>query len=199
MHILKSRDQWIYLVDNFSQVTGKKNVNRKYHNDCLKIGFYLADDLFVHSLQHFLCWETLSNSGMKPSMLLSHFQAKYSGLSSKPVESSQIKYKIMCSRVKLINFFHQGPRIEQNLRDIQDAFVIAKADLLRSLQHQPQSWWQTHSQGKSNKLYKIPLSNAALACHIINQWYAVWKHNCVCGWILYHLLKSLICRVWVSP
>lgn len=104
-----SGDQWIYLVDNFTQVTEKKNVNRKYRNDSLKIGFCLAGDLFVHSPQCFLGWETLSNSDIKPSMLLSHFQAKYSGLSTEQVESSQIKYKIMVSRVKLMNFFMSGP------------------------------------------------------------------------------------------
>lgn len=50
-----SGDQWIYLVDNFTQVTEKKIVNRKYRDDSLKIGFCLAGDLFVHSLQCFLC------------------------------------------------------------------------------------------------------------------------------------------------
>lgn len=75
----------------------------------LKIEFYLAGDLFVHGLQCFLCYETLSNSGIKPPMLLSHFQTEYSGLSSKPVESSQIKYKTVFSRVKLMNFITEGP------------------------------------------------------------------------------------------
>lgn len=148
MWISMSRDQGICQVDSFTQVTEKEKVNRQYRKDCLNIGFYLAGDLFVHGLQCLLCYETISKiCGMKPSLLLS--QAKYSGLSSKPVVSSQIKYKIMFSRLKLMNFVAQYKTSKVWFRFPS---VPAKADLLRSLPHQPQSWWQTCSKGKRNKL-----------------------------------------------
>lgn len=108
--------------------------------------------IYLSTVSSAFCYETLSNGGMEPWMLLSHFQTKYSSLSSKPVELSQIKFKIVFSRVKLINSVPEGP--EQNKTSkasFQVTFLIAKTDLLRSLQHPPQSWWQTYLKGKKNK------------------------------------------------
>lgn len=56
---------------------------------CWKLDF--TWHVIVRTLQHFFCYETLSNNGMKPLTLSSPFQVKYSDLSSKPVGSSQIK------------------------------------------------------------------------------------------------------------
>lgn len=176
----------------------RKIVSRKYHSDSLKIEFYLAGDLFVHGLQCFLCYETLSNSGMKLWMLLSHFQAKYSSLSSKPVELSQIKFKIVFSRVKLINSVPEGP--EQNKASkasFKVTFLIAKADLLRSLQHQPQSWWQTYLKGKKFLAESFIKCCCCLSSNVSGMQYEeqlfVWMTVS-----LYSLLKSLVRRVCIS-
>lgn len=162
-----------------------------------KIGFYSAGDLFVCSLQCFLCYETLSSCGVKPSVLLSHFQGKYSGLSSKLVESSQIKYKIMFSRLRQMHFLLATRNRTKSPRH-QSCICHSKSRFAEKFATSTSKLMANILKGKRNKLVaKSLLSDAALACHIIINGMK-YGNTITCvrmTFLLCSLLKSLMCGI----
>lgn len=77
------RDEGICESDNFRTVAEIEKCKWKYDNNYLKTVFLLdlLSPLGPNESVIIACYETLSNSGMKPWMFLCHFRTKHSGFS----------------------------------------------------------------------------------------------------------------------
>jgi hypothetical protein len=55
--------------------------------------------------QGVICYETLSNHSMKPSLLMCHFETKHGGLKHKPLEDFQRKLSdLSASKSQIVSF-----------------------------------------------------------------------------------------------
>jgi hypothetical protein len=64
---------------------------RKYNPSYLSFGFIYTGEESTPVPQCVICYETLSNHSMKPSLLVHHFETKHGDLKHKPLEYFQRK------------------------------------------------------------------------------------------------------------
>jgi hypothetical protein len=100
----------------------KKNVNRKYDEDYLKMKFYWTSDQLAPYPLCVVWYDTLSNDAMKHSKLSHYFQTKHADLAHKPVEYLRNKHKEMLSFQKSVTSVAAG---EEGSKTIEASFQVA--------------------------------------------------------------------------
>ena len=75
---------------------------RKYNVSYLSYGFTYIGEETAPIPQCVICYETLSNHSMKPSLLKRHFETKHADLKHKPVEYFERKLSDMLATKKQI-------------------------------------------------------------------------------------------------
>jgi hypothetical protein len=78
---------------------------RTYNPSYLSFGFTYTGEKSAPVPQRVICYETLSNNSMKPSLLMRHFETKYGDLKDKPLEYFQRKLSdLSASRGQIMSF-----------------------------------------------------------------------------------------------